>query len=78
MPKINILLIGPSGSGKTFMTTTLLKKLDIPYYIADASSLTPTGWRGEEVQSMFMGLYLNADKDYRKSTKRGDLFRRSG
>ncbi|WP_104708613.1 AAA family ATPase [Helicobacter felis] len=67
--KINMLLIGPSGSGKTFMTTTLLKKLNIPYYIADASSLTPAGWRGEDVQSMFVGLYQSAGKDIEKAQK---------
>ncbi|BEG58060.1 hypothetical protein NHP21005_17480 [Helicobacter sp. NHP21005] len=69
LEKTNLLLIGPSGSGKTFMTTTLLKNLDIPHYIADASSLTPTGWRGEEVQSIFIGLYINADKDIEKAQK---------
>lgn len=69
MPKANMLLMGPSGSGKTFMTTTLLKKLNIPYYIADASSLTPTGWRGEDVQNMFVGLYQSAGKDIEKAQK---------
>ncbi|WP_285693536.1 AAA family ATPase, partial [Helicobacter ailurogastricus] len=69
MPKTNMLLIGPSGSGKTFMTTTLLKKLDIPYYIADASNLTPTGWKGEELMSIFVGLYVSAGKDIEKAQK---------
>ncbi|WP_120946137.1 AAA family ATPase [Helicobacter labacensis] len=69
MPKTNMLLIGPSGSGKTFMTTMLLKKLDIPYFIADASNLTPTGWKGEELISIFVGLYVSAGKDIEKAQK---------
>ncbi|BCZ18858.1 hypothetical protein NHP190012_05000 [Helicobacter sp. NHP19-012] len=69
MPKTNMLLIGPSGSGKTFMTTTLLKKLDIPYYIADASNLTPTGWKGEELMSIFVGLYVSAGKNIERAQK---------
>ncbi|WP_163556317.1 AAA family ATPase [Helicobacter suis] len=69
MPKTNMLLIGPSGSGKTYMTTTLLKTLNVPYHIVDATSLTPTGWRGEEVISMFAGLYVNADKNTEKAQK---------
>ncbi|CCB80912.1 ATP-dependent Clp protease ATP-binding subunit ClpX (plasmid) [Helicobacter bizzozeronii CIII-1] len=69
MPKTNMLLIGPSGSGKTFMTTTLLKKLGIAYHIVDASSLTPAGWRGEDVLNIFVGLYQSAGKDIEKAQK---------
>ncbi|WP_104629561.1 AAA family ATPase [Helicobacter bizzozeronii] len=69
MPKTNMLLIGPSGSGKTFMTTTLLKKLGIAYHIVDASSLTPAGWRGEDVSNIFVGLYQSAGKDIEKAQK---------
>ncbi|WP_240329943.1 AAA family ATPase [Helicobacter suis] len=69
MPKTNTLLIGPSGSGKTLITTTLLKILKIPCHIVDATSLTPTGWKGEETTNMFAGLYVSAGKDTKKAQK---------
>ncbi|BEG57275.1 hypothetical protein NHP21005_09630 [Helicobacter sp. NHP21005] len=67
--KRNVLLIGPSGCGKTSMTTTLLKHLDIPYGIVDTSHLTPEGYSGLNLSSMFVDLYRNAKENISKAQK---------
>src|SRR5688500_11867859 len=68
--KGNILLIGPTGSGKTLLAQTLAKKLDVPFAIADATTLTEAGYVGEDVESVIKALYRNAGGDIEK-TQRG-------
>ncbi|BEG57353.1 hypothetical protein NHP21005_10410 [Helicobacter sp. NHP21005] len=67
--KANAICVGPSGSGKTFLIEKATEYLDIPYCIANAASFTPTGYRGEETDQMFIGLYVNADKNIEKAQK---------
>jgi ATP-dependent Clp protease ATP-binding subunit ClpX len=62
LTKGNILLIGPSGVGKTLMAQTLAKKLDVPFAMADATSLTEAGYVGEDVESVIKNLWLAADR----------------
>jgi ATP-dependent Clp protease ATP-binding subunit ClpX len=61
--KSNILLIGPSGSGKTLLAKTLAKMLDVPFTIADATTLTEAGYVGEDVESILLNLLQNADSN---------------
>lgn len=63
LAKSNVLLIGPSGSGKTLMAQMLAKRLDVPFTIADATSLTEAGYVGEDVESVLVGLLQAADGD---------------
>jgi len=53
LQKSNICLIGPTGSGKTFLAQTLAKTLNVPFAIADATSLTEAGYVGEDVEKYF-------------------------
>src|ERR1700690_4061576 len=55
--KGNILLLGPTGSGKTLLAQTLAKKLNVPFAIADATTLTEAGYVGEDVESAVKGLF---------------------
>jgi ATP-dependent Clp protease ATP-binding subunit ClpX len=68
--KGNILLLGPTGCGKTLLAQTLARKLDVPFAIADATTLTEAGYVGEDVESVIKALYRNAGGDIEK-TQRG-------
>ncbi len=61
--KSNILMLGPTGSGKTYIAQSLAKYLNVPFAIADATSLTQAGYVGDDVESMLTSLYQNADGD---------------
>jgi ATP-dependent Clp protease ATP-binding subunit ClpX len=61
--KSNILLIGPTGSGKTLLARTLARLLDVPFTIADATTLTEAGYVGEDVENILLGLIQNANFD---------------
>jgi ATP-dependent Clp protease ATP-binding subunit ClpX len=67
--KGNILLLGPTGSGKTLLAQTLAKKLDVPFAIADATTLTEAGYVGEDVESVIKALYRNAGGDVEKAAR---------
>lgn len=67
--KSNVLLIGPSGSGKTLLIQTLAKMLDVPLIIGDATTLTESGYVGDDVQSLVQKLYNRAGKDISKAEK---------
>ena len=64
--KSNILLIGPTGSGKTLLARTLAKILDVPFCIADATSITEAGYVGEDVENIILRLLQNADYDVKR------------
>lgn len=65
--KSNLLLLGPSGSGKTLLVKTLAKFLDVPYTIADATSLTEAGYVGDDVESIITSVLQNCDYDVKKA-----------
>jgi ATP-dependent Clp protease ATP-binding subunit ClpX len=67
--KGNILLLGPTGCGKTLLAQTLAKKLDVPFAIADATTLTEAGYVGEDVESVIKALYRNAGGDIEKAAR---------
>lgn len=67
--KGNILLLGPTGCGKTLLAQTLAKKLDVPFAIADATTLTEAGYVGEDVESVIKSLYRNAGGDVEKAAR---------
>ncbi len=69
LTKGNILLIGPTGSGKTLMAQTLARKLDVPFTIADATSLTEAGYVGEDVENVIKNLWLAADRDVERASR---------
>ena len=69
LTKGNILLIGPTGSGKTLMAQSLAKKLDVPFTIADATSLTEAGYVGEDVENVIKNLWLAADRDVERASR---------
>ena len=69
LQKSNILMLGPTGSGKTLLAQTLAKKLNVPFAIADATSLTEAGYVGEDVENIILKLIQNADYDIERAEK---------
>lgn len=67
LEKSNILLLGPSGCGKTLLARTLAKKLEVPFAIADATTLTEAGYVGDDVENVLLKLYHAADEDIKKA-----------
>ncbi|MFW9179913.1 ATP-dependent Clp protease ATP-binding subunit ClpX [Corynebacterium striatum] len=71
--KSNILLLGPTGSGKTYLAQTLARMLDVPFAIADATSLTEAGYVGEDVENILLKLLQAADFDVERA-QRGIIY----
>ena len=67
LQKSNILLIGPTGSGKTLLAQTLARQLNVPFAIADATSLTEAGYVGEDVENILLKLLQSADYDVNRA-----------
>ncbi len=65
--KSNILMLGPTGSGKTLLAQTLARILDVPFAVADATSLTEAGYVGEDVENILLKLIMNADYDIERA-----------
>ena len=69
LEKSNVLLLGPTGSGKTLLARTLAKILDVPFAVADATTLTEAGYVGEDVENILLKLIQNADFDIEKAQR---------
>lgn len=69
LQKSNILLMGPTGSGKTYLAQTLARILDVPFAIADATTLTEAGYVGEDVENILVKLMQSADFDVERAQK---------
>ena len=69
LQKSNILLLGPTGSGKTYLAQTLAKILEVPFAIADATSVTEAGYVGDDVETILLRLILAADWDIEKAQR---------
>lgn len=69
LQKSNILLLGPTGCGKTLLAQTLAKLLNVPFAIADATTLTEAGYVGEDVENILLKLIQNADYDIERAEK---------
>lgn len=69
LQKSNILLLGPTGSGKTLLAQTLAKLLNVPFAIADATTLTEAGYVGEDVENILLKLIQNAEYDVERAEK---------
>ena len=73
LDKSNVMILGATGAGKTLMARTIAKYLDVPFAIADATTLTESGYVGEDVENVIQKLYANADGDIEK-TQKGIIF----
>jgi len=73
LDKSNVMVLGATGAGKTLMAKTIAKYLDVPFAIADATTLTESGYVGEDVENVVQKLYANADGDIEK-TQKGIIF----
>jgi len=71
--KSNILLIGPTGTGKTYLAKSLAEKLDVPFAVADATSLTEAGYVGDDVENVLRSLLIAADGDIEEA-QRGVIY----
>ena len=71
--KSNVLLVGPTGSGKTLLAQTLAKMLDVPFAVADATTLTEAGYVGDDVENILLRLYQCADYDVARA-ERGIIY----
>ena len=69
LKKSNILMLGPTGCGKTLLAQTLSKILNVPFAVADATTLTEAGYVGEDVENVLLKLIQNADYDIKKAEK---------
>jgi ATP-dependent Clp protease ATP-binding subunit ClpX len=69
LQKSNILLVGPTGSGKTLLAQTLAKMLNVPFAVADATTLTEAGYVGEDVENIILNLLQNCDFDVQRAQK---------
>jgi ATP-dependent Clp protease ATP-binding subunit ClpX len=69
LSKSNILLLGPTGSGKTLLAQTLAKIINVPFAIADATTLTEAGYVGEDVENIIVQLLQNADHDVERAQR---------
>ena len=69
LEKSNVLLLGPTGSGKTLLARTLAKILDVPFAVADATTLTEAGYVGEDVENILLKLIQSADYDIAKAER---------
>src|SRR5690606_31654794 len=67
--KSNILLVGPTGSGKTLLAQTLARTLDVPFVIADATTLTEAGYVGEDVENIIQKLLQNCNYEVERAQK---------
>lgn len=73
LPKSNVLLVGPTGSGKTLLAQTLAKKLNVPFAMADATTLTEAGYVGEDVENILLKLLQSADFNI-EAAQRGIIY----
>ena len=73
LEKSNILLVGPTGTGKTLLARTLARLLNVPFAIADATTLTEAGYVGEDVENVILKLFQNASNDVER-TEKGIVF----
>lgn len=73
LDKSNVMILGATGSGKTLMARTIAKYLDVPFAIADATTLTESGYVGDDVENVVQKLYANAEGDIEK-TQKGIIF----